>query len=124
MSGVTYDAGALISLDRGVQSSVAKHRRFQERGIVPVVPACVLAQVWRDPARQVRLGLALRGCRIEGLDAAQAKRVGVLAKLTGTSDVVDLSVADGALRRRDIVLTSDPDDIAACGVPPAAIYTP
>ncbi len=123
MSGVTYDAGALIALDRGEQSIVAKHRRLQERGIVPVVPAGVLAQVWRDPSRQVRLGLALRGCRVEDLDAAQAKRLGALAKLTGTSDVVDMSVAEGALRRRDIVITSDADDIAACGVPRAATHT-
>lgn len=119
--GVTYDAGALIALDRGEVTMTNLHRRYVERGAVPVVPAAVLAQVWRDPARQARLGLALRGCRVENLDEDQARRVGRLARVSGQSDVVDLSVAEGALRRADLVLSSDPDDLAACGVPAEAI---
>jgi len=121
VSGVTYDAGALIALEREIRSVAALHRRLLERGIVPVVPAGVLAQVWRDPARQVSLAMVLRGCRVEPLDDAQARRVGRLARTTGSADIVDLSVAEGALRRADMVVTSDPDDIAACGVPRDAI---
>jgi len=121
VSGVTYDAGALIALEREIRSVAALHRRLLERGIVPVVPAGVLAQVWRDPARQVSLAMVLRGCRVEPLDDAPARRVGRLARTTGRADLVDLSVAEGALRRADMVVTSDPDDIAACGVPRDAI---
>lgn len=121
MSGVTYDAGALIALDRGDATAAAFHKQLQVRGVVPVVPAGVLAQVWRDRAKQARLALVLRGCRVAALDEAQAQRVGVLARVTRTSDVVDLCVAEGALRRSDLVISSDPGDIAACGVPPGAI---
>lgn len=122
MSGVTYDAGALIALERETRSVAALHRRLLERGIVPVVPAGVLAQVWRDPARQAALAKVLRGCRVEALDDAQARRVGRLTRTTGSAEVVDLSVAEGALRRADMVVTSDPDDIAVCGVPQDAIH--
>jgi len=120
-SGVTYDAGVLIGFDRGDAVVVGLHRRYVERGMVPVVPAGVLAQVWRDAARQVRLGLLLRGCRVEALDEAQARRIGALAKVSGQRDVVDLSVAEGALRRSDVVLTSDVSDLSRCGVPSEAI---
>jgi hypothetical protein len=119
--GVTYDAGALIAFERGDGPATSLHRRYVQRGVVPVVPAAVLAQVWRDPARQARLALVLRGCRVESLDELQARRIGVLARVTATADVVDLSVAEGALRRGDVVLSSDPGDLVACGVPSDAI---
>jgi hypothetical protein len=121
VSAVTYDAGALIAIDRGDVAVVARHRQLQRRGVVPVVPAGVLAQVWREGARQVRLGLALRGCRVEALDAVVARRVGELAKASGKSDVVDLSVAVSVLARGGVVYTSDPDDLAACGIPNISI---
>lgn len=121
MNGVTYDAGALIAIDRGDVAAAALHMRYLQRSIVPVVPAGMLAQVWREPARQVRLGIALRGCRVEALDEQRSKQIGELARLTGQSDVVDLSVAEGVLRRRDLVHTSDPDDLLRCGVPKGAI---
>jgi hypothetical protein len=119
--GATYDTGALIAADRGDVATTNLHRRYVARGVVPVVPAAVLAQVWRDPARQVRLTLVLRGCRVEPLDDAHARRTGGLARATSAADVVDLSVAEGALRRGDVVLSSDPGDLVACGVPERAI---
>lgn len=64
-----------------------------------------------------RQGPAIRGLRlIEPLTLEQARRVGALAAATGVADVVDLTVAEGALRRGDIVWTSDPDDILRAGL--------
>lgn len=55
MNGVTFDAGGLIALernDRRVLSLVATALEFGD-GIL--VPATALAQVIRNPVRQIRL---------------------------------------------------------------------
>lgn len=121
MSSVTYSASVLIAIDRGDEQVVARHRQLQRRGVVPVVPAGALGQAWRDGACQVRLSLVLRGCRVESLDAATARRVGELAKTSGISDVVELSVAVSVLSHGGVVYSSTPDSLVACGVPKASI---
>ena len=110
MNGVTYDAGALLAADRGSQRMQALHRRALESGLVPVVPAGVLAQAWRG-GPQPMLSRLLAGCRVEALDEPRARSVGAACALSKTSDVVDASVAVGAAARGDLVVTSDPDDI-------------
>lgn len=118
---VVYDAGALIAADRNSRTFLAIHAALLGRGLVPVVPAGVVAQVWRSPDRQVPLVRVLRGCRVEPLDEIAAKRVGLRAGASGVSDVIDCTVADAALRLGCPVLTSDPVDIARAGVPAAMI---
>ena len=110
MNGVTYDAGALLAADRGSQRMQALHRRALESGLVPVVPAGVLAQAWRG-GPQPMLSRLLAGCRVEALDEPKARSAGAALALAETSDVVDASVAVGAAARGDLVVTSDPDDI-------------
>jgi hypothetical protein len=39
--------------------------------------------------------------------------VGILAGQSGITDIVDATVVEGALRRHDIVISSDPDDLEA-----------
>lgn len=55
----------------------------------------------------------LRGCDIEALDDGLARATGALAARAGAADVVDACVTEGALRRRDLVISSDPDDLNA-----------
>ena len=110
MSGVTYDAGALLAADRGSQRMQALHRRALESGLVPVVPAGVLAQAWRG-GPQPMLSRLLAGCRVEELDEPRARSAGAACALAKTSDVVDASVAVGGAVRGDVVITSDADDI-------------
>lgn len=55
----------------------------------------------------------LAGCFVEALGDGQARRVGALAASAASSDIVDACVVEGALRRIDVVLTSDPEDLAA-----------
>lgn len=57
---VTYDAGALIAVDRDDPLMFARHRQAVSRGLVPVVPAPVIWQVWRDGSEQARLARFLR----------------------------------------------------------------
>jgi hypothetical protein len=112
--GITYDAGALVAADRGERRQWARHRALLARRDVPVVPAPVLAQCWRGAgSRQALLARLLAGCDIEALDGQQARSAGALAARAGTSDIVDACVVEGALRRRDIVISSDPGDLAA-----------
>ncbi len=113
MKGVTYDAGALIAAERGDREMLALHAACLDEGIIPTVPAPVIAQVWRGGARQALLSRLLSPCRVEAMGEAQALRVGELAATSGVQDVVDLAVVEGALRRGDVVVSSDPDDLAA-----------
>jgi hypothetical protein len=111
--GVTYDTGALVAADRGERRQWARHRALLARREVPTVPAPVLAQSWRGRSRQALLSRLLAGCRIETLDDALARATGTLAARAATTDIVDAFVVEGALRRRDLVISSDPDDLTA-----------
>jgi hypothetical protein len=108
--GLTYDTGALLAAERNDRRLWALHRRALERGLVPSVPAGVLGQAWRG-GPQALLSRLLRGCRVEPLDEAAARAAGVACARAGTSDVVDASVVAGAVQRRDLVVTSDPDPL-------------
>ena len=79
------------------------------------IPAGVVAQAWRGGARQVRIAklLQLQVTSIVALDAELALRVGARCASTGSTDVVDVSVAICASDRGHPVITSDQDDIAA-----------
>lgn len=111
--GVTYDTGALVAADKGERRMWARHRALLVARAVPTVPAPVVAQAWRGGGRQVLLAKLLRGCDIESLGGTEAKTVGALATTAGTTDIADACVVEGALRRRDLVVTSDPGDIEA-----------
>lgn len=109
--GVTYDSGALIAADKAERRMWARHRALLMRRVVPTVPAPVVAQSWRGDSRQVLLARLLSGCDVEALDDGRARAVGVLAGRAATSDIVDACVVEGALRRRDLVVSSDDGDL-------------
>jgi hypothetical protein len=113
MMGVTYDSGALIAADRAERRMWARHRALLARRQVPTVPAPVVAQSWRGSPRQVQLVRLLTGCDVEALDDGHARSVGALAARAATTDIVDACVVEGALRRRDLVVSSDPHDLQA-----------
>ena len=92
--GVTYDTGALIAADRGERRMWARHRALLALREVPTVPAPVVAQSWRG-------------------GGGQARSVGSLAARAATADIVDACVVEGALRRHDLVVSSDEDDLQA-----------
>jgi predicted nucleic acid-binding protein len=109
-NGATYDTGALIAAERHDRTLWALHHAYLDAGIAPTVPAGVLAEAWRG-GPQPNLSRLLKVCRVEPLTEAQARAVGVLAARSGLDDPVDLSVAEGALRRHDVVVTSNAGDI-------------
>jgi hypothetical protein len=111
--GLTLDAGALIALDRGDRRMIALLGQALSRELSIRVPAGVVGQVWRGGARQATLARFLRSreVRVEVLDDKVARACGELCAATGTADVIDASVVITARQARDIVLTSDPDDL-------------
>ena len=111
--GVTYDTGALIAADRGQRRMWARHRALLAIREVPTVPAPVLARSWRGGSRQALLSQLLAGSDVEPLDDGQARSVGSLAARAATGDIVDACVVEGALRRHDLVVSSDEDDLQA-----------
>jgi predicted nucleic acid-binding protein len=111
MSGVTYDTGMLLAAEANRPAAWALHRRALERGLVPVVPAAVLAQAWRG-GPQPMLSRLLVGCEVEPIDEPMARHAGRACARASTSDVVDAMVVVGALARRELVITSDARDLA------------
>ena len=110
MTPVVYDAGVLIAADRNDRAVWADHRIRLEAGIIPVVPAPVIAQVSRSPA-QVQLRRLLRGCEITSLTEEKAHAAGELMGRAATRDVVDAAVALTAADLRADVITGDRADI-------------
>ena len=106
-----YDSGALISVDSRESDQLVSHKKRLALGDRIIVPAPVAAQVVRDPQRQVRLMLTLRGCEIVAFEEDDVSPVGKLLARSGTSDVVDGFVALTAVKEGAAVVTSDLDDI-------------
>ena len=50
MTPVVYDAGVLVAADRNVREVWADHRVRLEAGLIPVVPAPVIARLSHSPA--------------------------------------------------------------------------
>ena len=113
MSGITFDAGGLIALDRNDRRVLALIARAAEQGLRITVPATALAQAMRSPARQARLSRLIRQPETDlvALDGPGATAVGLLLSRTGTADIVDAHVVVCARRAGQSVVTSDPADL-------------
>ena len=107
MSGATYDTGALIAGDRNDRAMWALHAGFLGEEVVVTVPSPVVAEAWRSGSRQANLSRLLAAYDIEELSYVQSRAVGVLAGKARHDDIVDVAVVEGALRRRDAVVTSN-----------------
>lgn len=108
------DAGPLIADGERVNSRLwALIKRAAQRGEPLHTTHPVLAQVWREPARQANLARALRYFDIHPLD--ESISVGRRLGNTDTSDVVDAHLAVVAESLGTFILSSDPDDMTQLG---------
>jgi predicted nucleic acid-binding protein len=110
MSAVVYDAAVLVAADKNDRRAWAEHKARLELGIIPLVPAPVVAQVSRSP-QQAQLRRLLAGCVVVPLGETEAHEAGRLLGMTKTADVVDASVVTTAVRQKATILTTDPSDI-------------
>jgi hypothetical protein len=110
---LVLDAGALIAVERGDRATAALIEVGRQDGREVVVPAAVVAQIWRDGPRRARVARLLNssGVSVEPLTDALARATGTLCGVTETDDVVDASVVIVALRHAATVLSSDRDDL-------------
>lgn len=104
------DAGALIAYERGNRTVQAFLEKASEAEDPVRTSTGVVAQVWREPSRQVSLSQLLRGVEEIPLTPDRARAVGVWLRLAGARDVVDASLIELA-RDGDEILTDDPDDL-------------
>lgn len=113
---VVLDTGGLIAAERGHREVLSRLRTAFADGEDVHVPAGVIGQAWRKPDRQAILSRILKRCDEIPLDGQTARSCGQLCGRTGTSDVIDASVAiataDASRRQGGVVLiTSDMHDL-------------
>ena len=83
-------------------------------GATILLPATVIAEIWRTPPRPHSKAVVELADEIVALDGGLARRVGALIGAAGSTQIVDGSVALVAIQAKpSIVLTSDPADIAS-----------
>lgn len=113
MSGITFDAGGLIAIDRGDRRALALLARAAERGLRTTIPGTALAQAMRNPSKQARLSRLIRQASTDlvPLDGPDAAATGLLLAATRTHDIVDAHVVICARRARQAVVTSDAADL-------------
>lgn len=110
---VVLDAGAFVAVEGGDRDVIAivKRERLAERA--PMTSGGVVGEVWRGGrGRQAILARLLAGVDVEPIDDEAGRRIGVLLRASGASDVIDAAVVlladDG-----DEILTGHPDDLRA-----------
>ncbi len=111
---VVLDASALIALERGSRRMSALCREAILGRAALIIPAGVLAQVWRGGPRQAVLAALVKERCVEvvALDTELAIAAGRLCGLRRTSDPIDASVVLIARQRLAVVVSDDVDDLA------------
>jgi predicted nucleic acid-binding protein len=122
------DAGFLVAVDRDERAA----REFLTAALIHRTPLTtthpVVAQVWRDGARQARLARLLAAVDVVPLD--DGAEVGRVLARTGTADVVDAHLVITAVRRAEPILTGDVVDLEALAAafpaarPPVFLWPP
>jgi hypothetical protein len=101
--GLTLDTDALIAAERSDLLMWSLHLAAVKRGRIPMVLAGVLSEAWRG-GPQHQMSRFLKGCEVEDLNEAKARRLGVFVAQFGLVDTVDLAAVDGASPMSDRVL--------------------
>jgi predicted nucleic acid-binding protein len=109
MTGLTFDTGALVALERRAQRMREIVERALARDQTITVPADVIGEWWRG--RTDLREAILASVDVEPLTEALAKRAGeALAEVRGAT-LVDAIVMASASTRGDIVYSSDIEDL-------------
>jgi predicted nucleic acid-binding protein len=109
MTGLTFDTGALIALERRRPRMRAVLERALSADQPITVPADVVAEWWRGRT-DVRDAI-LAAVDVEPLTTGLAKIAGEALAAVQEATLVDTIVMASAASRGDIVYTSDVDDL-------------
>jgi predicted nucleic acid-binding protein len=109
MTGITFDTGALLALERRRQGMRAVLERALAQDQPITIPADVVAEWWRGRT-DLREDI-LAAVDVEPLTVTLARAAGeALAAVRGAT-VVDAVVMASAAARGDVVYSSDVDDL-------------
>jgi hypothetical protein len=116
------DTSALIDIERDPRGRTFRRCLATfDAGVRPLLPAVVLAQVWRGEPGQHALARIRAICQLLPFTDETADDVGRLLARSQTADMVDAAVVVDAMRRNAAVITSDPGKLehlaAAAGYP-------
>src|SRR5262245_14910227 len=118
--GLTFDTGALIGLERARHSMRKVYDTAVAHNIRITVPSVVVAEWWRAGAREKERARILRSVIVEPIDGSIARLAGsALTLVPGVQTIDAIVMASASQRGREVVYTSDPDDLLALrdGVP-------
>ena len=108
-SGLTFDTGMLIALERRNQRAWHVYREARNRKVSVTVPTVVVAEWWRgrtDAREHVRSGLLA-----EVLSESLARVAGEALGKVQDATTIDAIVMASAASRGDVVYTSDFEDL-------------
>lgn len=109
MTGLTFDTGALIALERRKLRMRQVFERARERDQIITVPADVVAEWWRGPT-DVRKAI-LDSVDVEPLSLDLAKIAGQALGAVPGATLVDAIVVASAASRGDVIYSSDVHDL-------------
>lgn len=109
------DAGVFIALDNPSKRRIilALVRKMKAEGVIPVTNEAALAQAWRDPSKQVPMGMLVKATSVYPF--GDPRIIGQRCAQSGTSDVVDASLAVLADQLEVKILTTDTADMRKLG---------
>lgn len=108
-SGLTFDTGMLIALERRTQRAWLVYREAMTRKVPVTVPTAVIAEWWRG--RTDARAHVLSALNVEVLSDAVARLAGETLSRIRSATVVDAIVMASAAVRGDVVYTQDFDDL-------------
>lgn len=114
MRTIVLDSGAFIAVERRDRSFAAFIQAADNENAEIVIPATVIAEVWRDPPRHQSNALIRAADAVVSLSGETARAVGALLGRSNTTQLVDAHVVMVAIAAKpSIVVTSDPGDLIA-----------
>jgi predicted nucleic acid-binding protein len=109
MTGLTFDTGALIGLERRRTRISRIYSTAVADGRAVTIPSVVVSEWWRGRT-DVRERI-LQGLRVEYVDIELAKLAGVAIAAVEGATAIDALVMASAARRGDVVYTADVGDL-------------
>jgi predicted nucleic acid-binding protein len=109
-SGITFDTGALIALERRGQRARKVLERATEQKVRITVPAAIISEWWRG-RNEIRERI-LAGVRVEPLSESVAKLAGEALAVVRGATPIDAIVMASAAQRGDVVYTANVADLA------------
>jgi hypothetical protein len=112
---VILDSGAISALADGNATARAVLIRARAEGRLVVIPAAVLVEVHTGRHDHARIDRVINAVDMHvETNPERAKEAGVLRARSGVLDVVDaIVVAEAVAALPAVIVTSDPEDIAA-----------